>query len=38
VVGEEVGKDVALCDAQPGLRLTTENTLVHSLAPWSMTL
>jgi len=33
VVGEEVGEDVALGDAQPGLRLTTENTLVHSLAP-----
>ncbi len=33
VVGEEVGEDVALGDAQPGLRLTTERTLVHSLAP-----
>ncbi len=33
MVGEEVGEDVALGDAQPGLRLTTENTLVHSLAP-----
>ena len=24
---------MALCDAQSGLRLTTENTLVHALAP-----
>ena len=28
-----MGEDVALGDAQPGLRLATENTLVHSLAP-----
>ncbi len=33
VVGEEMGEDVALGDGQPGLRLATENTLVHSLAP-----
>ncbi len=33
VVGEEVGEDVALGDAQPGLRLTAEHALVHSLAP-----
>ncbi len=32
-MGEEVGEDVTLCDAQPGLRLTTERTLVHSLTP-----
>ncbi len=31
VVGE--GETVALGDAQPGLRLTTENTLKYSLAP-----
>ncbi len=33
VVGAEVGENVALGDAQPGLRLTTENTLKHSIAP-----
>ncbi len=32
VVGEEVGEDVALGDAQPGLRLAAEDALVHSLA------
>ena len=33
VVGEEMGEDVALGDAQPGLRLTAERTLIHSLTP-----
>ncbi len=33
VVGEEMGEDVSLGDAQPGLRLATENALVHSLPP-----
>ena len=33
MVGEEVGEDVALGDAQPGLGLATENALVHSLPP-----
>ena len=31
VVGEEMGEDVALGDTQPGLRLTTEHALIHSL-------
>ncbi len=32
-MGEEVGEDVALCDAQPGLRLAAEDALVHPLTP-----
>ena len=32
VMGKEMGEDVALGDAQPGLRLTAERTLVHSIA------
>ncbi len=32
VMGKEMGEDVALGDAQPGLRLAAEDALVHSLA------